>query len=84
MKSRPRCPEPLEPRHLLAGVTECIQEPLAGLRQLLAQREGHAGYLLQHALGRFEGNQTKAARYLQISEASLRYKLKKYEIANKA
>lgn len=40
-------------------------------------------YLLKKALGRFEGNQTKAAEFLQISEASLRYKLKKYEICNK-
>ncbi|MCA9732846.1 MAG: sigma-54-dependent Fis family transcriptional regulator [Deferribacteres bacterium] len=40
-------------------------------------------YLIKKALGRFEGNQTKAAQHLQISEASLRYKLKKYEIENK-
>ncbi len=40
-------------------------------------------YLLANALGRFEGNQTKAAQHLDISEASLRYKLKKYEISNK-
>lgn len=40
-------------------------------------------YLLKKALGRFEGNQTKAAQHLQISEASLRYKLKKYVIDNK-
>ncbi len=40
-------------------------------------------YLLKKALSRFEGNQTKAAQHLQISEASLRYKLKKYVIDNK-
>lgn len=40
-------------------------------------------YLMKVALGKFEGNQTKAARYLKISEASLRYKLKKYKISNK-
>lgn len=40
-------------------------------------------YLLRKALGRFDGNQTKAAQYLHISEASLRYKLKKNKIANK-
>lgn len=40
-------------------------------------------YLMKVALGKFEGNQTKAAQYLKISEASLRYKLKKYKITNK-
>lgn len=40
-------------------------------------------YLMKVALGKYEGNQTKAARYLKISEASLRYKLKKYKISNK-
>ena len=40
-------------------------------------------YLLRKALGRFEGNQTRAAQFLKISEASLRYKLKKYNILNK-
>ncbi len=37
-------------------------------------------YLIKQALGRFNGNQTQAARFLQISEAALRYKLKKYKI----
>ena len=40
-------------------------------------------YLLKKALSRFDGHQTKAAQHLQISEASLRYKLKKYLIDNK-
>jgi len=40
-------------------------------------------FLLKNALGRFEGNQTRAAHFLKISEASLRYKLKKYGIPNK-
>lgn len=40
-------------------------------------------YLIKTALGKFEGNQTKAAQHLKISEASLRYKLKKYGIANR-
>jgi DNA-binding NtrC family response regulator len=35
-------------------------------------------FLIRKALARFEGNQTKAARLLQVSEAALRYKMKKY------
>lgn len=35
-------------------------------------------YLINKALIRYEGNQTKAARLLNISEGTLRYKLKKY------
>jgi len=35
-------------------------------------------FLIRRALARFEGNQTKAARLLQVSEAALRYKMKKY------
>ena len=35
-------------------------------------------YLIRKALARYEGNQSKAARFLNLSEAALRYKLKKY------
>lgn len=35
-------------------------------------------FLNRKALARFEGNQSKAARVLQVSEAALRYKMKKY------
>ena len=35
-------------------------------------------FLIRKALARFEGNQSKAARVLQVSEAALRYKMKKY------
>ena len=35
-------------------------------------------FLIRHALARFEGNQSKAANLLQVSEAALRYKMKKY------
>ncbi|KAA3656119.1 MAG: sigma-54-dependent Fis family transcriptional regulator [Calditrichaeota bacterium] len=54
-----------------------VEKPLPDAVQIVEN------YLIKKALGRFEGNQTKAAQHLQISEASLRYKLKKYEIANK-
>ncbi|MFQ5627899.1 MAG: helix-turn-helix domain-containing protein, partial [bacterium] len=57
-------------------------KPLIGksLPEAISQVEK---YLMKVALGKFEGNQTKAAQYLQISEASLRYKLKKYGMSNK-
>jgi two-component system, NtrC family, response regulator HydG len=35
-------------------------------------------FLIKKALTRYEGNQSKAARILAISEAALRYKMKKY------
>ncbi|MBD3378006.1 hypothetical protein GF406_23455 [candidate division KSB1 bacterium] len=35
-------------------------------------------YLIRRALAKYEGNQSKAARLLQVSEAALRYKMKKY------
>jgi len=35
-------------------------------------------FLIRKALARFEGNQSKAARLLRVSEAALRYKMKKY------
>jgi sigma-54 dependent transcriptional regulator, acetoin dehydrogenase operon transcriptional activator AcoR len=35
-------------------------------------------FLIRKALARFEGNQSKASRVLQVSEAALRYKMKKY------
>ncbi len=37
-------------------------------------------YLIRKALGRFAGNQVKAARLLGIPEATLRFKMKKYAI----
>jgi len=57
-------------------------KPLIGksLPEAISQVEK---YLMKVALGKFEGNQTRAAQYLKISEASLRYKLKKYGISNK-
>ena len=41
-------------------------------------------YLIKKALRKFAGNQTKAARALSISEAALRYKMKKYGLSRKA
>jgi DNA-binding NtrC family response regulator len=38
-------------------------------------------YLIHKALQRFAGNQTKAAKALKISEAALRYKMKKYRLS---
>jgi len=42
------------------------------------------GYLIKRALSRFAGNQTKAAHALNVSEAALRYKMKKYGLTRKA
>ena len=41
-------------------------------------------YLIRKTLQRFAGNQTKTARALNISEAALRYKMKKYGFTRKA
>lgn len=41
-------------------------------------------YLIRKSLQRFAGNQTKAARALSVSEAALRYKMKKYGLSKKA
>ncbi|MBN2030333.1 sigma-54-dependent Fis family transcriptional regulator [bacterium] len=41
-------------------------------------------YLIKKSLRRFAGNQSKAARVLNISEAALRYKMKKYGLTRKA
>jgi len=41
-------------------------------------------YLIMKALHRFAGNQSKAARALNVSEAALRYKMKKYGLERKA
>jgi len=41
-------------------------------------------YLIHKALQRFTGNQTKAAHLLNVSEAALRYKMKKYSLSKKA
>lgn len=38
-------------------------------------------YLIKKALGKFAGNQVKAARLLGIPEATLRFKMKKYAIS---
>lgn len=38
-------------------------------------------YLIKKALGKFAGNQVKAARLLGIPEATLRFKMKKYSIS---
>ena len=40
-------------------------------------------YLISKALRKFAGNQTKAAKSLNISEAALRYKMKKYRLSKK-
>lgn len=42
------------------------------------------GYLIKRALARFAGNQTKAAHALNVSEAALRYKMKKYGLNRKS
>ncbi len=39
-------------------------------------------FLIRKALARYEGNQSKAAHLLQVSEATLRYKMKKYKFQN--
>jgi len=41
-------------------------------------------YLIRKALGKFAGNQVKAARLLGIPEATLRFKIKKYAISKEA
>ncbi len=41
-------------------------------------------YLIKKSLRRFAGNQSKAARALNVSEAALRYKMKKYGLSRKA
>ncbi len=41
-------------------------------------------YLIRKSLRRFAGNQSKAAHVLNISEAALRYKMKKYGLTRKA
>jgi len=41
-------------------------------------------YLIKKSLRKFAGNQTKAARVLRVSEAALRYKMKKYGLSRKA
>ncbi len=41
-------------------------------------------YLIKKSLRRFTGNQSKAARALNVSEAALRYKMKKYGLERKA
>lgn len=40
-------------------------------------------YLIRKALGKFAGNQVKAARLLEIPEATLRFKIRKYDILKK-
>jgi DNA-binding NtrC family response regulator len=40
-------------------------------------------YLIKKALRRFAGNQTKASHALNVSEAALRYKMKKYDLSRK-
>lgn len=52
-----------------------------GLPQALAQVEK---YLISLTLKRFAGNQTKAAESLNISEATLRYKMKKFGFSRKS
>ncbi|MBN2410077.1 sigma-54-dependent Fis family transcriptional regulator [candidate division KSB1 bacterium] len=39
-------------------------------------------FLIRKALARYEGNQSRAAQLLQVSEATLRYKMKKYGFQN--
>jgi len=41
-------------------------------------------YLIRKTLRRFAGNQTKAAKALSVSEAALRYKMKKFGLTRKA
>ena len=41
-------------------------------------------FLIRKSLRKFAGNQTKAARSLNVSEAALRYKMKKYGYSKKA
>jgi len=41
-------------------------------------------WFIKKSLRRFAGNQTKAARALNVSEAALRYKMKKYGLSRKA
>lgn len=41
-------------------------------------------YLIKKALGRFAGNQSRAAHALNVSETTLRYKMRKYSLASKS
>jgi len=68
---------------LVEGLPCATQEE--SLRKLVGKPLGEAtalveSYLINQALAQFGGNQTKAAQHLRISEASLRYKLKKYKL----
>ncbi len=54
---------------------------VGNLNQTVAEIEQ---YLIRKALNRFAGNQVKAAQLLEIPEATLRFKIKKYSIPRDA
>jgi two-component system response regulator AtoC len=81
----------IEARHLPQEITQSANLPAASLA-MPQQGEETAGFALEPAVEKLEkqyiakalkqcgGNKTKAARLLEISERTLWYKLKKYEM----
>jgi len=67
----------LSPAYLPFRVQSNPLEVLAGVDLSTAIAEVER-FLIRRALIRFDGNQSKAARALKVSEAALRYKMKKY------
>ena len=65
---------------------EVRQHPFAVLedKELPAALSEVERYLIHKALQRFAGNQTRAAHHLNISEAALRYKMRKYGLSKTA
>ena len=74
-------PGELSPEYLPFRVQPNPLEVLAS-RDLTSAVSEVEKFLIRKALARYEGNQSKAAQLLQVSEATLRYKMKKYGFQN--
>jgi len=71
----------LSPEYLPFRVQPNPLEALAS-RDLTSAVSEVEKFLIRKALARYEGNQSRAAQLLQVSEATLRYKMKKYGFQN--
>jgi len=71
----------LSPEYLPFRVQPNPLEALAN-RDLTSAVSEVEKFLIRKALARYEGNQSRAANLLQVSEATLRYKMKKYGFQN--
>ncbi len=71
----------LSPEYLPFRVQPNPLEALAN-RDLTSAVSEVEKFLIRKALARYEGNQSRAAQLLQVSEATLRYKMKKYGFQN--